>query len=130
MNLFPQQFVLMVHPLVETVQMRMLPMDAQTEGKCAGGRHALVVEDLLLVPHLPALLHLVPHLPALLHLVPRLPRVDVQLVPLDLAVNAAVLALTVESQQIEAALSSFLSKGSGDIFSSLQWDDEDFRDFR
>jgi len=85
-----QLFALRVHSLVVAALLRILAAVAETEGKCAGGRHAQVEMDLLLLRH--QRLH---HLLLLL--------LDVQLVPMATTVYVAVPALTVESPQAVAA---------------------------
>ena len=76
--------------LVAVVPMQTLPMVVEMEEKCAGGHHAQVMEeDLLLLPRLHLLLLLLE---------------DVQFVP-PLVVLAVALALMVESLAAEAVSS-------------------------
>ena len=84
-----QLFALKGHSLVVAVLLRMLAAVAETEGKCAGGRHAQVEVDLLRRQQLHHLLLLLLE--------------DVQLVPMETTVYAVVPALTVESPQDVAA---------------------------
>jgi len=83
-----QLFALRGHSLVVAALLRMLAAVAETEGKCAGGRHAQVEMDLLRHQRLHHLLLLL---------------LDVQLVPMATTVYVAVPALTVESPQAVAA---------------------------
>jgi hypothetical protein len=90
MHLSLQQFALMGLSLVAVVPLQTLPMVVEMEEKYAGGHHAQVMEeDLLLLPRLHLLLLLLE---------------DVQFVP-PLVVLAVALALLVESLAAEAVSS-------------------------
>jgi hypothetical protein len=96
MHLSLQQFALMGLSLVAVVPMQTLLIVAEMEEKCAGGHHAQVMEeDLLLLPRL-----LLPRLHLLLLLLE-----DVQFVP-PLVILAVALALMVESLAAEAVSSN------------------------
>ena len=96
-SLLSQLYALKVLPRAVSAQMWVLTTVAEREENHAGGHHAQEVEEEILHHHL--LRH---HLPRL-HLLILLLLVDVQLVPMDPAVSAVALVLTVESPATEAA---------------------------